>query len=76
MTRPGSTQRGSLLGWAALLIAVVTAIVWIVVALSSGDETISVHGWIALALGIVGTAMVAGVLMWLLFKSSRGGHDR
>jgi len=76
MARPGSTQHGPLLGWAALLIAAVTAIVWIVVALSSGGETMSVHGWIALTLGIVGTAMVAGILMWLLFKSSREGHDR
>jgi hypothetical protein len=35
----------------------------------------SAQGWVALIFGIIGTAAVAGVLMWLLFQSGRRGYD-
>lgn len=42
---------------------------------SMGDVEISVHGYIALALGISLTAAVGIGLMALLFYSARRGHD-
>jgi hypothetical protein len=44
--------------------------------LSAPDNALSAQGWIALTLGILGTAPVAGILMWLLFQSDRRGYDR
>lgn len=35
----------------------------------------TMHGWIAYALGIIGSFAVAGVLFYLLFKSAREGYD-
>lgn len=40
-----------------------------------GGGTMSVHGWIALAIGIIGTLLMAMVLMGLAFHSSRRGYD-
>ena len=59
----------------ALLIAALAtwglASVWR--AIGGGDLT--VHGWIALSLGILGTIALAWVLMALAFKSDREGWD-
>lgn len=35
----------------------------------------SIHGWIALALGSVAVAAFNGGLMWLVIISNRRGHD-
>lgn len=35
----------------------------------------TLHGWIAYALGILGSFGVAGILFYLLFKSAREGYD-
>lgn len=60
----------------ALLIAAVATLglswVWTDV-LGGADMTI--HGWIALGLGLFGTCGLAWVLMALAFKSSREGWD-
>ena len=63
------------LGWAALVAVMLAGIVWIVFELMASDNTMSAQGWIALTLGSIGTAAVAGVLMWLLFQSGRRGYD-
>lgn len=42
-------------------------------AIGGGDLTL--HGWIALSLGIFGTVALAWVLMALAFKSDREGWD-
>lgn len=59
----------------ALLVAAVAtwglAAVWR--AIGGGDLTM--HGWIALSLGILGTVGLAWVLMALAFKSDREGWD-
>ncbi len=39
------------------------------------DVDMTIHGWIALILGIVVTVALGGGLMWLSFKSSRDGWD-
>lgn len=67
---------GNRLGWLALGVVIIGAIVWIAKELSAPDNTMSGQGWIALSLGTIGTASIAGVLMWLLFQSDRRGHDR
>ncbi len=40
------------------------------------DQGISLHGFIALGLGILGSLVVGGGLMALVFFSSRSGHDQ
>lgn len=40
------------------------------------DQGISLHGFIALGLGILGSLVVGGGLMALAFFSSRSGHDQ
>jgi hypothetical protein len=40
-----------------------------------GDTGISLHGYIAMGVALVGTAAVGGGLMWLAFYSSRAGWD-
>ncbi|MEJ6789159.1 hypothetical protein BrevBR_06370 [Brevundimonas sp. BR2-1] len=42
-------------------------------AIGGGD--LPLHGWIALSLGVLGTVVLAWVLMGLAFKSSREGWD-
>lgn len=64
------------LGWAALGAVILGALVWIASELMASDNAMSGHGWVALVLGAIGTAAVAGVLMWLLFQSDRHGYDR
>ena len=39
------------------------------------DSGITLHGWIALAVALVGTSVVGGGLMWLAFYSARAGWD-
>jgi hypothetical protein len=40
-----------------------------------GASPMTVHGWIALSIGAVGTALLAAGLMLLAFHSNRSGHD-
>lgn len=40
-----------------------------------GGGAMSVHGWIALTLGIAGTVALSWLLMGLAFKSDREGWD-
>jgi hypothetical protein len=40
-----------------------------------GGAAMSVHGWVALGLGMVGSVALAWGLMALAFKSSREGWD-
>ena len=41
----------------------------------AGDAPMSLHGWIAMGIAGVVTALLTGVLMWLAFYSSRKGYD-
>jgi hypothetical protein len=41
-----------------------------------GGGEMSVHGWIALSLGVFGTVGLAWLLMTLAFKSDREGWDQ
>jgi len=40
-----------------------------------GGGALSVHGWIAMGLGILGTVALSWVLMSLAFRSDRDGWD-
>ena len=40
-----------------------------------GASPMTVHGWIALSIGAVGTALLTAGLMILAFHSHRSGHD-
>ena len=42
---------------------------------ATGDTSISLHGYIALGLGIVFTLGLGGGLMWLAYYSARRGYD-
>jgi hypothetical protein len=48
-----------------------TARIWTAI----GGGPLSVHGWIAMAVGIGGTVALAWVLMALAFRSDRDGWD-
>lgn len=49
----------------------VTAGVWVAI----GGGPLSIHGWVAMTLGIGGTVVLAWVLMALAFRSDRDGWD-
>ncbi|TGY87540.1 hypothetical protein E5163_13975 [Marinicauda algicola] len=64
----------------ALLIAVLTAFlaasVWFAVqSFTQVETTMSGHGWLALALGVILSLALGGGLMALVFFSSRRGYD-
>lgn len=56
-----------------LLLATVLVVIRVMAGL--GDVTLSGHGIAALILGVVFTLIVGGGLMFLIFYSSRRGHD-
>lgn len=70
-------SRGALLIIAILLALLAMAVTFAVISWTSGDmpQNISVNGYIALALGGLGTLTVGGGLMALVFFSNRSGHD-
>jgi len=64
----------------ALLVAIlftmlVFAVVWATMAWTSEDVEMSVHGWIALALGTIFSLLIGCGLMALMFYSNRTGYD-
>jgi pyridoxine 4-dehydrogenase len=59
-----------------LLLFLGGAIAWAVYAWNEvGDVPMSIHGYIAMALGIFFSLLIGGVLMGLVFYSSRSGYD-
>ncbi len=63
-----------LLGLSMFVAAVLTfglGLFWIAI----GGGAMSVHGWIAMGLGVLGTVGLAWVLMSLAFRSHREGWD-
>ncbi|MDB5617407.1 hypothetical protein [Tardiphaga sp.] len=68
------------IGQAVLLLALFTmlvfAVVWASMAWSSAEGVeMSIHGWIALTLGVVFSLVIGCGLMFLMFYSSRSGYD-
>lgn len=57
--------------FAVSLAAVALAFLYI----SSLEEPVSIHYYIAIAIGIISTIMMGGALMGLVFLSSGTGHD-
>ncbi len=62
-----------------LLLLLAAAVAWAVWAWVLGDveggRDISVHGFVAMAIGTVGTLAIGGGLMFLVFYSNRHGYD-
>ncbi|WP_035705466.1 hypothetical protein [Niveispirillum irakense] len=71
-------SRGALLIIACLVGLLALAITLAVIAWNAMDAplNISLHGFIALGLGAVGSLAVGGGLMALVFFSNRSGHDQ
>jgi hypothetical protein len=69
-------NRGTIL-LAVVLLAMLGFAIWGLTAAwrLGGDAQISVHGYIAVGLAVVFTAIIGGGLMWLAFYSSRHGYD-
>jgi len=67
-------RRGIAAGITAALLGATAAVLGAVRALS-GDLEISLHGYLAMAAAVIGTALLAGGLMWLAFYSARAGWD-
>ena len=52
------------------------AVVWASMAWTSAEDVqMSIHGWIALILGVTFSLLIGCGLMALMFYSSRSGHD-
>jgi hypothetical protein len=68
---------GVVLG-SAFLLALALLAIWGLIATwnFAGDVKISVHGYIAMALGVGGTVLLAGGLIWLAYYSARKGYDQ
>jgi hypothetical protein len=61
---------------ASLFVLLALAVSWAVYAwVTIGEVEMSAHGWIAMALGVIFSVLVAGALMSLVFFSSRHGYD-
>lgn len=73
--RPGRAGRFALSFGLAVVIAAASTLglagLWRLI----GGGTMSVHGWIALGLGVLGTVGLAWLLMALAFRSDREGWD-
>ena len=59
-----------------LLVLLILAFAWAIYSWNSVDAPMSVHGYIALILGIVFSLIVGCGLMALVFYSNRHGYDR
>lgn len=57
------------------LFAFVMLAIWATTDLFSGSEVLSIHGWIAMFLGIAVTSALGVGLMSLVFYSNRAHHD-
>ncbi len=62
----------------AFLLSLALLAVWGLVATwnFAGDVKISIHGYIAMALGVVGTVALTGGFIWLAYYSARKGYDQ
>ena len=58
-----------------MLLLTIGVVVLALALLYDGESAASVHYYIAVALGIGGTMLLAGALMGLVFLSSGTGHD-
>ncbi len=68
---------GVVLGSAFLLALAALATWGLVVTWNfAGDVKISIHGYIAMAIGCGGTLILAGGLIWLAYYSARKGYDQ
>ena len=69
-------RTGGILALTALLLILAVAASWAIYAwISVGDVSMSIHGWIAMALGVVFSLIVGVGLMGLVFYSARQGYD-
>jgi hypothetical protein len=64
---------GAFVAGSAALIMGPVILIWAM--LGMDDQSISVHGWIAVVLGTIGTSALAIGLMAALFASDRNGLD-
>ncbi|WP_300377157.1 hypothetical protein [Henriciella sp.] len=67
--------RTSLLTCGVALVALVLAGFGVAAMWRDLGVTMSLHGWIAYGLGALGCLALSVGLFWLLFHSSRHGHD-
>lgn len=76
LPRPGSASWTWVAGVALAILVVLGGLVLAVrVSWAFGDTPIGLHGWLAMAIALVGVSVVGGGLMWLAFYSARSGWD-
>ena len=69
-------KTSGILALTALLLLLAVAASWAIYAWTLvGDVSMSVHGWIAMTLGVVFSLIVGVGLMGLVFYSARQGYD-
>ena len=67
-------RRGIAAGLVAALLGLIAFVLGAVRALR-GELPISIHGYLAMAIAVVGVTALTGGLMWLAFYSARSGWD-
>ncbi|HEY9566731.1 MAG TPA: hypothetical protein VIR38_01470 [Thalassobaculum sp.] len=74
---PQKTNLVPLLMLVGSLGTILVVAVWMAIGVISdmGDISMSGHGWTAMAIGVVLTVGLGGILMALVFYSSRRGYD-
>jgi hypothetical protein len=73
--RPGANPWLTFLAFAALLLILGSAAAFMVEGWQRAGAQMSIHGWIALVLGVVLSLVIGCGLMALMFYSSRKGYD-
>ena len=69
-------KTGAILALTALSLLLAVAASWAIYAwISVGHVSMSIHGWIAMTLGVVFSLIVGVGLMGLVFYSARQGYD-
>jgi heme/copper-type cytochrome/quinol oxidase subunit 2 len=77
---PATPRQPLKIGQAAVLLSLFAmllfAVIWASMAWTSAEGAeMSIHGWIALTLGVVFSLVIGCGLMILMFYSSRSGYD-
>tara|TARA_B100001057_G_scaffold434816_1_gene464734 strand:- start:146 stop:391 length:246 start_codon:yes stop_codon:yes gene_type:complete len=68
-------MKQGLLVFCFLVVGLVTVFVGLYIWQMLGPISLSIHGWLAIIAGVVGSFLLGGGLMALSFYSAKSGHD-
>jgi hypothetical protein len=68
-------MKQGLLMFCFLVVGLITVFVGLYIWQMLGPISLSIHGWLAIIAGVVGSFLLGGGLMALSFYSAKSGHD-